>query len=607
MPYSGHTLAGGEAVARADLGQQTPAGFYDAFIARRRPVVLSGHPSHGAPAPRGAQPGAPPSRKRVRPASPGCARWELPPGLLCSVAGAEEVLLETAAPEGRPFGNGRVAPMRFGDFVDRAERDGGEALYLSAQSPEEDPITGCPGLYGAPARQLVEGGHVPLHVGLMAGLIPFQLNLWYGRSTAGSSSGLHHDFHDNLYVLVRGQKTFRLWSPDSARAMATKGTVREVHPNGLITYVDGPERLADGSLPGEAERLAAVFAAHAAADAVAEAAPCSATADGDDGDAEAALDAALDAVLEADHDFYLDGSDTESVDEAREVAKEHNRATGPLPDNFSTIDLSQSRTALAAQHPGFVELATTTVTLRAGETLYLPAGWFHEVTSSNCGTEAHLAFNYWFHPPDAGRGSSYSPYTGDAWPLRWHAQLLADRTLAELWGGGGERSIVLMGVCGCGKSSVGTDLAALLRIPFIEGDAFHSDANKQKMASGQQLTDDDRRPWLESIGAKLRELTLAGARAVVACSALKREYRALLRRSAQGPVAFVLLNGSFDAIAARLERRTGHFMPSGMLAGQFDTLESPKSDEGVVEVDNSRSVRCIVVEILARLKGSKVL
>jgi len=138
---------------------------------------------------------------------------------------------------------------------------------------------------------------------------------------------------------------------------------------------------------------------------------------------------------------------------------------------------------------------------------------------------------------------------------------------------------VIMGVAGSGKTTIGARLARALDIAFVEGDELHPAENVRRMAAGIPLTDDDRRPWLLAIAARLREAKRAGAGLVVSCSALKRSYRDLLRAGAQAEVQFVYLKGSPALIAERMAQRRGHFMPPALLQSQFATLEEPAAAE----------------------------
>ncbi len=145
--------------------------------------------------------------------------------------------------------------------------------------------------------------------------------------------------------------------------------------------------------------------------------------------------------------------------------------------------------------------------------------------------------------------------------------------------------LVIMGVSGSGKTTVGALLAGRLGWPYAEADAFHSEANVAKMAAGHPLNDEDRWPWLAAIAAWLDERIARGETGVVSCSALKRRYRDVLRRP---EVQFIYLDGSPELIAHRLAARHGHFFRAEMLASQFADLEPPTPDEAItVPIDGS--------------------
>lgn len=156
--------------------------------------------------------------------------------------------------------------------------------------------------------------------------------------------------------------------------------------------------------------------------------------------------------------------------------------------------------------------------------------------------------------------------------------------------------LVVMGVSGSGKSSVGEALAARLGVPYRDGDDLHPPGNVAKMAAGVPLQDSDRWPWLDLVAGVLRE----EAPVIVGCSALKRAYRDRLRHGAGWPVRFVHLAGAREVIAARMGLRTGHFMPSTLLDSQFAALEPPGPEEALV-VDIDQSFEALVAEILSRL------
>jgi len=158
-------------------------------------------------------------------------------------------------------------------------------------------------------------------------------------------------------------------------------------------------------------------------------------------------------------------------------------------------------------------------------------------------------------------------------------------------------AIVLMGVAGCGKSSVGAALSALTGLPYIDGDDLHPAANVAKMAAGTPLVDDDRWPWLDACADRLGTGNI-----ILGCSALKRAYRDRLRRA--GDITFVHLSGSCDLIAARMAQRKGHYMPLSLLDSQFAALEPPTPDESALVVSIGPSATSIAASIAAQLKGA---
>lgn len=162
-------------------------------------------------------------------------------------------------------------------------------------------------------------------------------------------------------------------------------------------------------------------------------------------------------------------------------------------------------------------------------------------------------------------------------------------------------AIVVMGVSGCGKSTVAERLAARLRWQFAEADAFHPAANLEKMRSGIPLTDEDRWPWLEAIASWIGAVRSRGQRCVVTCSALKRAYRQRLAGE-HHDVRFVYLRGSCELIASRLAVRRHEYMPATLLRSQFDALEEPGADEEPVVVSIELPADEIVAEIVARLE-----
>lgn len=158
------------------------------------------------------------------------------------------------------------------------------------------------------------------------------------------------------------------------------------------------------------------------------------------------------------------------------------------------------------------------------------------------------------------------------------------------------RRLVIMGVSGCGKSSVGAELAVRLGLNYRDGDDLHPPENVAKMRAGMPLTDGDRWPWLDRVG----QVLLAEAPVIVGCSALKRAYRDRIRTAAGGPVTFVHLAGSQEVIAARMALRQGHYMPLSLLDSQFAALEPPAAEEAIT-VSIDQPLEAIVADILRQL------
>ena len=153
-----------------------------------------------------------------------------------------------------------------------------------------------------------------------------------------------------------------------------------------------------------------------------------------------------------------------------------------------------------------------------------------------------------------------------------------------------------MGVSGSGKSTIADHLAARLGWRYEDGDRFHPASNVAKMSAGHPLTDEDRWPWLQAIADEIDRLAAAGERAVIACSALKRAYRDILVHG-RDDVRIIFLDGTQDLIAAR----RGHFMPPGLLASQFKTLERPGTNERPITVSIDAPVGAIVDNVISQL------
>lgn len=156
-----------------------------------------------------------------------------------------------------------------------------------------------------------------------------------------------------------------------------------------------------------------------------------------------------------------------------------------------------------------------------------------------------------------------------------------------------------MGVSGSGKTSIGSAFAKELGVAFVDGDDYHPPENVERMAAGIPLTDENRVGWLRALAARISEADRKGEGLVVACSALKRVYRAVLRAAAAN-VQFILLEGPRELIADRMAARRGHYMPASLLDSQLATLERPDADEDAWVADISRSPDDIVDDLNAR-------
>jgi len=284
-----------------------------------------------------------------------------------------------------------------------------ELYYLSTQQSggdgdENDDVDDTPNPYQTPCNELLLAKKIESTLQWASNLKLESCNLWMGSSRTGSSSGLHHDYHDNFYLLVKGKKRFRLYSPDTASVMDTYGKVEKVHFNGLISYI-GSETLADGSPVQSLKAPGRVPGGGEEDD------------DDDDNEVELVLGKGFDYKSEDededDADFDEDGHDdyeelVESVEDRNEEAYEEaedaeNNEPDKRPNSFCKTDPHD-------RPDEFKDLKEYNLDLTAGEILYLPAGWFHCVTSFS-GQEdnhasnkvkpdnIHLALNYWYHPP----------------------------------------------------------------------------------------------------------------------------------------------------------------------------------------------------------------
>jgi gluconokinase len=164
-------------------------------------------------------------------------------------------------------------------------------------------------------------------------------------------------------------------------------------------------------------------------------------------------------------------------------------------------------------------------------------------------------------------------------------------------------AIVVMGVAGAGKTTVGLRLAEALGGQFIDGDDLHTEEARAKMSRGQPLTDDDRWPWLDRIAAALGEGVSRGVTTVVASSALKRVYRGRLRERVHGGLRFVYLRADRELMRARVASRRGHYMPASLVDSQFATLEPPDGEADVIAMPADAELEAAIPKLAAELKA----
>uniref|UniRef100_K3WEL6 JmjC domain-containing protein n=1 Tax=Globisporangium ultimum (strain ATCC 200006 / CBS 805.95 / DAOM BR144) TaxID=431595 RepID=K3WEL6_GLOUD len=426
--YAGFVVPAADfALERVHIDDVTPESFFAKYVATRTPVVLTGFIRDEAfQAP---------------------AKWTN--AYLAETAGDERLSVERRSSTTDKFGKGIHVPMTFRELLALIAQ--GDAMhYLTTQEVAvNDDEGGRPELMASFVAKLQRDGF-PLRPALLGNLVPQNINIWMGNNTAGSSSGLHHDYHDNLYLLLRGKKRFRLYSPADAAKMYTRGRLVRVHANGRINYA-GEETTAYGADPSFEQDALAHFEK---VDAEKELELAErAVENGEDGAearleaAEERLDRAMMRVLRAERDdepegddssdengaFHFDDDDDEEEEEEEAVAQEDaapaaatNAENKPqevkYPVSFSRVDTAllqdpTTKAQLEAEFPEFTTANAAFCELQEGEMLFLPASWFHEVESYGS-ANGHLALNYWFHPPDQF-DSFDTPYSSPLWPRDW--------------------------------------------------------------------------------------------------------------------------------------------------------------------------------------------
>lgn len=292
------------------------------------------------------------------------------------------------------FGSGKDrTQMSISEFNDNM-RDGN--LYLSTQYSSNQELSKVQQIIQAPLTDLMD--HFPLKPQIIGNLVPQQYTLWVGYNMGVPvSSGLHHDFHDNLYLLISGQKQFRLYSPHHAKYMYTVGKIKKIFSNGFISYVDNVR--ADGADLGDVAQWRLKEAEKELEKAE--------NGEGDLEQAEQKVDDAMEELLK-----YSE------FDDAPPKAKKVKLDSDSEPNSFSQIKNTSDKDHLDS-FPEFRNAVSYNVNLNAGECLFLPAGWFHEVKS--CGTNdsdgVHMAMNYWMAP---ATGTDFDhPYEDGFWNSQW--------------------------------------------------------------------------------------------------------------------------------------------------------------------------------------------
>jgi hypothetical protein len=397
----------------------TPESFYNEFIRQRKPVVI--HAVSGD---------TDKASSLLADLLSNLTKWKDVNYLKSQIHSNQKVMVEQrsscsddgTSPTSASFGNGHEVCMTFHNFVSLIDA-GDDRHYLTTQDVHSD-SNGRPDLMSPLMKHLRHD--FPLRPLLMGNLIPQNINMWMGGNTNdGASSGLHHDYHDNLYIVLKGKKRFRLYSPYDTELMYTRGKLLTVHPNGRINY-HGEETTAHGAdmkshlaaraakRKEEAERMLieaerAVEEGMVGAEQLLEAAEI---------ELERAMDDIIDAEMDDDDDDDDDDDEKESVfetfgDERQRIVDK----TVKDPNNFSKIkpNMLDDVDIIQKNYPDFPYATAAFCTVQEGDILYLPASWFHEVTSyAGENGNFHLAMNYWFHPPDGG--SFEHPYSTDFWP-----------------------------------------------------------------------------------------------------------------------------------------------------------------------------------------------
>lgn len=437
----------------------SPQEFFEKYISQRKPVLIKGHLTD--------------------------KEWKgfaWTNKYLKSRALAAEVIVERRGSD-KSATFGLAAPkeeMKYGEFIDNLVADN-DRLYLTTQDLERfeedlDMFDMPKSVVAEPLKSLQ--GDFPLKPKLFGKLVPYQISLWQGIAKEGTSSGLHHDFHDNLYVLIRGKKRFRLFPPSGASQMKTVGIVSKIHRNGLIVYKSGPK---DTSIHVRPDGVPYAFMAKMKRE-FAEAELTEAEEQLKDlmddpppemtdeerqteikrlqehmAECEQRIDLAMEEMLDCESVSDAESHCSENLEDEPKAKRartdsrsesasdhhhHHHHHHNPelvqvdyndqriLPDNFCDIKLptdTNNADEVFKSCPQLKEVGSIHCEISAGQMLYLPASWFHEVTSysmqANTNPEdsstdkGHLALNYWMFPPDNPQFDL--PYWDDFWERRW--------------------------------------------------------------------------------------------------------------------------------------------------------------------------------------------
>lgn len=410
--YRGWTGIPGTTIDAIQAADTTPESFWKQYASQRKPVILKGH--------------------------------SLSTNLdqLADQAGDVIVDVESRFSDTAYFGMGNKHKMDFKSFINAIQK-GQSNLYLTTQKAAMGP-DGQPELASPLLSRLLnlndEGGDTgdgarnddttttmnkntfPLRPSVTGNLVPHAINLWMGCTSTtnqGSSSRLHHDFHDNIYHMLQGRKTFLLYPPSTATCMYTKGTICHIHPNGRIVYTSMTDM---GNIPkadGSTEMEVGIWLRRTKAEeALAEAE--AAVEKGDVGSR-----AMLEKAEEELDDVLMRALQTGGDLDDEEDAGDGDGGGTQDPDSFSMVDLKLTDKQLRQKFPLFPgKSAAIYADIKEGDVLYLPAGWFHEVISfGSRNGNVHCAVNYWFYPPDNINNKDEDgykrPYVSLYWPEFW--------------------------------------------------------------------------------------------------------------------------------------------------------------------------------------------